>query len=64
VVGVILAPGERVAGEQPPQGPDVDSPPGKRGLEAAPAAAMRRFETQVDGGREGIRREDGVSEFE
>jgi hypothetical protein len=36
----------------------------QRGVKAAPAAAMRRFEAQVNGRRNGVRGEDGVCELE
>src|SRR5215207_2134054 len=55
--------GERMAGEQPPQSLGVDSSPVQRGVEAAPAATMRRFEAQVNGRRDRLRCEDGVGEF-
>ena len=65
VDGVFVpAPGERVTGEQPPQGLGVDSPPVQRGVEAAPATTMRCFEAQVNGGRDRVRGEDSVGEFE
>jgi hypothetical protein len=54
-----------MAGEQFPQGFGVDPPSPERGVKAAPAAAMRRFEAQVNGRRDGtVRGEDGVGELE
>jgi hypothetical protein len=49
---------------RPEKRPCVDSPPVQRGIEAASAAAMRRFKAQVGGRRDSICREDGVGEFE
>jgi hypothetical protein len=60
----ILASGQRKAGEQPPEGLGVDSPPVQRGVEAAPAATVRRLEAQVNGGMDGVCGEDGIGEFE
>jgi len=53
-----------MAGDQSPQGFGVYLPSIQRGVEAAPAAAMRRLEAQVGGGREGICTEESVGEFE
>ena len=54
-----------MAGKQHPKGFGVDLPSQERGgVEAAPAVAMRRFETQVNGGRYGAWGEDGVGELE
>jgi hypothetical protein len=55
---------ERMVGEQPPQSFGVDSSSVQRGVEAAPAAPMRRFEAQVNWRRDGVRSEEGVGEFE
>jgi hypothetical protein len=60
-----LAPGERMAGEQPPQGFGVDPSPPERRVKAAPSATMRCLEAQVNRRREGgVRTEDGVGELE
>jgi hypothetical protein len=57
--------GERMADKQVAQGVGVDPPPVQRGVEAAPAATMRRLEAQVSGRRDGgLRGEDGVGELE
>jgi hypothetical protein len=61
---LVLACGERVSGEQPPQSLGVDPPPVQRGVKAAPTTAMRCFEAQMDGRRNSVRGEDGVGEFE
>ncbi len=59
------ADGERMTGEQVTQAFGVDPSPPEHGVEAAPAATMRRLQAQVDGGRDGgLRGEDGVGEFE
>ncbi len=59
------APGKRIAGDQIAQGFSVDPSSPERGVKAAPAAAMRRFEAQVNGRRGGtVRGEDGVGELE
>ena len=56
---------ERMAVEQIAQGLGVDPLPVQRGVEAAPAAAMRRFEAEVNGRRDGVvSGEDGVGELE
>jgi hypothetical protein len=55
---------KRMAGEQPPQSFSIDSSLVQRGVKAAPAAAMRRFEAQVNGRTDGVRGKDGVGEFE
>ena len=34
------------------------------GVEAAPSATMRRLETEVDGGRDGLGAEESIGEFE
>jgi hypothetical protein len=60
----ILASGELMAGEKSPQGLGVDPAPIQRGVKTAPAATMRCFKTQVDGGRDAIRGEYGIGEFE
>jgi hypothetical protein len=60
----VPASGKRVAGEHSPQCLGIDSSPVQRGVEASPAAAMRRFGAQVDGGRDAIGAEEGVGEFE
>jgi hypothetical protein len=59
-----FAPGKRMAGEQSPQDFGVDPPSPERGVKAAPAAAMRRFEAQVNGRRGGIRSEESIGELE
>ena len=59
-----VSPGERMTGEQPPEGSFVDAPPVQRGVEAAPAAAMGGLEAQVNGGMDGLGAEDGIGEFE
>src|SRR5215207_1824227 len=53
----ILASGELelMAGEKSPQGLGVDPAPIQCGVKTAPAATMRCFKTQVDGGRDAIR---------
>jgi hypothetical protein len=53
-----------MAGEQSLQGFGVDPPSPERGVKAAPAAAMRRFEAQVNGRRGGIRGEESIGELE
>ena len=58
------APSKRIAGEQSPQSFGVDAPSPERGTEAAPAAAMRRFETQVNGRRDAIGTEESIGELE
>jgi hypothetical protein len=55
---------KRMAGKQFPQSFGVYLPSIQRGLKAAPAAAMRRFEAQVNRRRNAIRTEEGVGELE
>ena len=58
----ILAPGERKAGEQAPQGLGVvDSPPVQRGVEASPATTVGGLKAQVDGRGDGIGAEEGIA---
>jgi hypothetical protein len=60
-----VTPGERMASQKLPQGFVVDASAIQGGVEAAPAATMRRLEAQVGGGRSGaVRYEDGVGQFE
>jgi hypothetical protein len=53
-----------MAGDHSPQGFGVDAPSPKRGVKAAPAAAMRCFEAQVNGGGGAIRGEESIGELE
>jgi hypothetical protein len=57
-----------MAGEQPAQSLDVDPPSIQCGVKATPAAAMRRFEAQVNRRRNAIRNaiggEEGIGELE
>jgi hypothetical protein len=53
-----------MAGDHSPQGFGVDAPSPKRGVKAAPAAAMRCFEAQVNGRGGGIRSEESIGELE
>jgi hypothetical protein len=54
-----------MAGEQFPQGFGVYVPSIQRGVKAAPAATMRRFEAQMNGRRNGgVRTEQSVGELE
>ena len=56
---------KRMAGDQSPQGFGVDLPSPKRSVKAAPAAAMRCFEAQVNRRRgDGIRTEQSIGELE
>jgi hypothetical protein len=59
-----FASGKRMAGEQPPQSPDVDPPAAQRLVEAAPATAMRSLQAQMDRRRDRFRGEQSVGEFE
>ncbi len=53
-----------MAGDQSPQGFGVDPPSPKRGVKAAPAAAMGCLEAQVNGRGGGIRSEESIGELE
>ena len=54
-----------MAGEHLPQRLGVDASPAQGGVEAAPAATMRRLQAQMSRRRDGsIRGEDGVGELE
>jgi len=53
-----------MVGEQSAQSFGVYLPSIQRGVKAAPAATMRRFEAQVNGRRNSIRGEEGVGELE
>ena len=50
--------------EELPQGFGVDPPAPERGVEATPAAAMRRLEAEVNGRGGGIRGEESIGELE
>jgi hypothetical protein len=50
---ILVARGERMADEQPPQGFGVDPSPVQRGVEAAPAPSMRGLEAQMSRRRGG-----------
>jgi len=50
---ILVASGERMADEQPPQSLGVDASAIQRGVEAAPAATVRGLEAQMGGRRNG-----------
>jgi hypothetical protein len=56
--------GEGVTSERLTQGSFIDPSFAQRGVQAAPAATMQRFEAQVNGRRNGVRGEEGVGELE
>jgi hypothetical protein len=62
--GCRSASSKRMAGDQSPQRFGVDAPSPKRCVKAAPAAAMRCFEAQVNGRGGGIRSEESIGELE
>src|SRR5215208_7228091 len=55
---------KRMTGDQSPQVFGIDPPSPKRGVKAAPAAAMRCFEAQVNGRGGDIRGEESIGELE
>jgi hypothetical protein len=57
---------QRAGGGQavPAESFGVDTPSIQCGVQAAPAATMRRLEAQVNGRRNAMRAEDGVGELE
>jgi hypothetical protein len=59
-----FAPGKRMADEQFPQGFSVDPSSPEGSIKAAPAAAMRNLEAQVNGRRGAIGGEESIGEFE
>jgi hypothetical protein len=61
---ILVACGERMSDEQPPQSLGVDASAIQRGVEAAPAATMRRLEAQVGGRRGAAGGEDCVGKLE
>ena len=62
---VRAADGEWMAHKQVAQSLRVDPSSVQRGVEAAPATAMRRLQAQVSGGRaDAVRSEDGVGKLE
>jgi len=58
-----LAVGQRVPAEQAAQGRVVHTPLGQRPVEAAPTAAMHRFQAQVGRGEHRTRRQQGISQI-
>jgi hypothetical protein len=56
--------GERMAGEQPPQGKRVDPSPVQRRVEATPPTTVGWFEAQVDRRGHHLCGKDGIAEFE
>jgi hypothetical protein len=62
--GCRSASSKRMTSDQCPRGFGVDPPSPKRGVKAAPAAAMRWFEAQVNGRGGGIRGEESIGELE
>jgi hypothetical protein len=55
-----FAPGKRMADEQFPQGFSVDLSSPEGSIKAAPAAAMRRLEAQVNGRRDAMGAEESI----
>jgi hypothetical protein len=62
--GCRCASSKRMAGDQSPQGFGVDLPSPKSSVKAAPAAAMRCLEAQVNRRGGGIRSEQSIGELE
>jgi len=59
-----LTSGERMAGEQPPQGRRIDPSLVQRRVEATPPAAVGWFEAQVDRRRHHLCGKDGIAKLE